>query len=73
MGDHHYDGYRQSFQVLLVLNALVGGDQRIETIASRQSQQIAVLAARPTHALDRADLELVGKVFNKLSGKGLVK
>ena len=73
MGEHHYDGYRQSIRVLLVLNALVGGDERIETMSGRQSHKIAVLAAGPTHALDRADFEVVGEVSPKLSGKGLVK
>ena len=56
-----------------VLNALVGGDERIETVGGRQSHKIAVLAARPTHALDRADLEVAGEVSCKLSVKGLVK
>ena len=60
-------------RVLLVLDPAIGGDECIESMRRRASEQIAVRAACPAHPLGGAHLERIGEESAKLSRKGLVK
>lgn len=42
----------QSSKVLLIFHPLVGGEQNVEPCFGRESQQLAVLHARPALALN---------------------
>ena len=73
VGDQYEHRYRQMIRVLLVLDPLIGGDEGVELTPCRSSQQVAVLAACPTHPLDGMHLERIREESAKLSRNGLVK
>ena len=60
-GQHDDDRDRQRIGVLLMLDAAVDGDNRIEALAGGKRQQAAVPGAGPAHLLDRVKRERCGE------------
>ena len=55
--DKHDYRQRKADQVLLIFNASIGRDERIEFVGCSQPQEIAVRSSGPAHLRNRANLE----------------
>ena len=70
-GDDNDDGNWESAEVLLVLQILIGRQQRVE-VGGRQLQQLAVSLADPAHRSDGADVVL-GQEPGERPGQRLIE
>ena len=52
---------RKVVQVLLILDASIGGDEPVEFVGCSQAQEIVVRSSGSAHPLDRVYLERWGK------------